>query len=94
MSEPIGPTETEPTKTKKITSVEKTKDPRKVEAGKNLATVSKQAKEREAEVKRETQREMDMQKCDSDIPISGFMAVVVSAVIVGAVVLDYRSKNS
>ena len=32
----------------KITSVEKTKDPRRVEAGKRLAMISKQAKERKA----------------------------------------------
>ena len=37
----------------KITSVEKVKDPRRVEAGKRLGMISKQAKERKALRERE-----------------------------------------
>ena len=39
--------------TEKITSVEKVKDPRRVEAGKRLGMISKQAKERKALRERE-----------------------------------------
>ena len=44
----------------KITSVEKVKDPRKVEAGKRLGMISKQAKERKA--LREREQEVEQNK--------------------------------
>lgn len=79
----------------KITSVEKTKDPRNVEAGKKLAAVSQQAKERKAQ--HAQQRELGMQRAvgsdDSNVPISGFMIAFAGGLIVGAVVLHYRSKE-
>ena len=45
--------------TEKITSVEKVKDPRRVEAGKRLGMISKQAKERKALREREVKEKND-----------------------------------
>ena len=44
--------------TEKITSVEKVKDPRRVEAGKRLGMISKQAKERKALREREQSKRL------------------------------------
>ena len=80
MSEPV-----------KITSVEKTKDPRRVEAGKKLGAISKQAKEKKAQ----RHVEEDMQK-SIDKPCGEFssLAAVLAAVVIGAIVLHYKSSSS
>ena len=62
----------------KITSVEKVKDPKRVEAGKKLGTMSKQAKEKKAS-----------QKIDVDefqIPSIDPLAIVGVIGVVGAIV--------
>ena len=80
MSEPV-----------KITSFEKTKDPRRVEAGKKLGAISKQAKEKKAQ----RHVEEDMQK-SIDKPCGEFssLAAVLAAVVIGAIVLHYKSSSS
>ena len=80
MSEPV-----------KITSVEKTKDPRRVEAGKKLGAISKQAKEKKAQ----KHAEEDMQN-SVDKPCGEFssLAAVLAAVVIGAIVLHYKSSSS
>ena len=80
MSEPV-----------KITSFEKTKDPRRVEAGKKLGAISKQAKEKKAQ----RHVEEDMQK-SVDKPcgeFSSLAAVLAGAVVIGAIVLHYKSSS-
>ena len=66
----------------KITSVEKVKDPKKVEAGKKLAAMSKQAKERKA-AERLTQKISDE---EFQIPSINPLAVVGVVGVVGVAV--------
>ena len=74
----------------KITSVEKVKDPKRVEAGKRLAAMSKQAKEKKA-VERSSQR---MSIDEFQIPSVNPLAVVGVVGVVGAVVYyKYFSEN-
>ena len=54
--------------TEKITSVEKVKDPRRVEAGKRLGMISKQAKERKALREREASAIKVKEKNDDWFP--------------------------
>ena len=54
--------------TEKITSVEKVKDPRRVEAGKRLGMISKQAKERKALREREASAVEAKEKNDDWFP--------------------------
>ena len=61
--------------TEKITSVEKVKDPRKVEAGKRLDMISKQAKERKALREREASAVKAKEKNDDWFPPIDFPVV-------------------
>ena len=67
--------------TEKITSVEKVKDPRRVEAGKRLGMISKQAKERKALREREVKEKND----DWFPPIDSIGSPVVGIGFVGLV---------
>ena len=70
----------------KITSVEKVKDPRRVEAGKRLGMISKQAKERKALREREQSAVKAKEKNDdwfSNISISSPVVGVGIAGLVG-----------
>ena len=67
--------------TEKITSVEKVKDPRRVEAGKRLGMISKQAKERKALREREVKEKND----DWFPPINSIGSPVVGIGFVGLV---------
>ena len=85
MSEPV-----------KITSVEKAKDPRRVEAGKKLGAISRQAKERKGD-REEQASEAKRASEASDIPcveLSSLAAVFVAAVVVGGIVLHYKTSSS
>ena len=74
----------------KITSIEKVKDPKKVEAGKRLAAVSKQAKEKKA-IERLSQK-MDVD--EFEIPSVNPLAVLGVVGVVGFVVYyKYFSKS-
>ena len=74
----------------KITSVEKVKDPKRVEAGKRLAAMSKQAKEKKA-VERLSQK---MSIDEFQIPSVNPLAVVGVVGVVGvAVYYRYFSEN-
>ena len=73
----------------KITSVEKAKDPKKVEAGKRLGAMSKQAKEKKASQKIETE-EFQIPSIDSVNPL----AVVGVVGVVGAVVYYKYFRSS
>ena len=74
----------------KITSVEKVKDPRRVEAGKKLAALSKQAKEKKASQKMSNE-EFQIPSTDSINPL----AVVGVVGLVGAIVYyKYFSNTS
>ena len=87
MSEPV-----------KITSVEKVKDPRRVEAGKKLGAISRQAKERkQANETSEAKQARQARSEASDIPcveLSSIAAVFVVSVVVGGIVLHYKSSQS
>ena len=87
MSEPV-----------KITSVEKVKDPRRVEAGKKLGAISRQAKERkQANETSEAKQARQARSEASDIPcveLSSLAAVFVAAVVVGGIVLHYKTSSS
>ena len=78
----------------KITSVEKVKDPKRVEAGKRLAAMSKQAKDKKA-VERLSQK---MSDDEFQIPTIGSvnpLALVGVVGVVGVVVYyEYFSKAS
>ena len=85
MSEPV-----------KITSVEKTKDPRRVEAGKKLGAISRQAKERKASEARQTQKQVEEAKEGSYIGVdksefSTLAAVFAAAAVIGVIAIQYRS---
>ena len=69
MSEPV-----------KITSVEKTKDPRRVEAGKKLRAISRQAKERKV---------LGVDRSE----FSTLAAVFAAAAVIGAIAIQYRSLS-
>ena len=74
----------------KITSVEKVKDPKRVEAGRRLAAMSKQAKDKKA-VERLSQKMPDIPTIDSVNPL----ALVGVVGVVGAVVYyKYFYKES
>ena len=76
----------------KITSVEKTKDPRRVEAGKRLGMISKQAKERKALERSEVVVDVSG-KNEWIFPASGYAGVVLVGAITG-LVLYYGSAYS
>ena len=74
----------------KITSVEKAKDPKRVEAGKKLGAMSKQAKEKKASQRIEIEDEFKVPSFDSIDPL----AVVGVVGVVGAIVYyKYFSKK-
>ena len=74
----------------KITSVEKVKDPKRVEAGKRLAAMSKQAKDKKAIDSLSQKMSIDEFQISSINPL----AVVGVAGVVGVVVYyKYFSKN-
>ena len=81
--------------TEKITSVEKVKDPRRVEAGKRLGMISKQAKERKALREREAPAAEVKEKNDDWFPGIGSSVVGVGiAGLVGlALYYTYVKKN-
>ena len=75
----------------KITSVEKTKDPRRVEAGKRLGVISKQAKERKAREQSEAHKaEHDVEKNEWTSPVVG---VVFAGAITGLILYYTYSKK-
>ena len=75
----------------KITSVEKTKDPRRVEAGKRLGVISKQAKERKAREQSEAYKaEHDVEKNEWPSPVVG---VVFAGAITGLILYYTYSKK-
>ena len=88
--------------TEKITSVEKVKDPRRVETGKRLGMISKQAKERKALREREASATEAKEKNDDWFPGAaspvvlkehGFAVVVGIAGLVGlALYFGYVKK--
>ena len=65
--------------TEKITSVEKVKDPRRVEAGKRLGMISKQAKERKLAQVREAKSAAEAKEKNDD----WFSNAFVSSPVVG-----------
>ena len=65
--------------TEKITSVVKTKDPRRVEAGKRLGMISKQAKEKKLAQMREASAELKASKAENN----WFSNVFVNSPVVG-----------
>ena len=72
--------------TEKITSVEKVKDPRRVEAGKRLGMISKQAKERKLAQMREASAAEAKEKNDDWFPpINSISSPVVGIGFVGLV---------
>ena len=71
--------------TEKITSVEKVKDPRRVEAGKRLGMISKQAKERKALREREQSAVKAKEKNDDWFPNALVSSPVVGIGFVGLV---------
>ena len=66
----------------KITSVEKVKDPKRVEAGKKLAAMSKQAKEKKAIEKLSQKMSVDEFQIPSINPLAVFGVVGVVGVVV------------
>ena len=80
--------------TEKITSVEKVKDPRRVEAGKRLGMISKQAKERKLAQVREASAAEAKEKNDDWFPSIGSPVVGIAFVgLVGlALYLGYNKK--
>ena len=84
-----SPTEAQVNETK-ITSVEKAKDPKRVEAGKKLGAMSKQAKEKKASQRIEIEDEFKVPSFDSIDPL----AVVGVLGVVGVIVYyKYFSKK-
>ena len=79
MSEPV-----------KITSVEKTKDPRRVEAGKKLGAISRQAKEKKAQRHAEEGSYVGVDKSE----FSTLAAVFAAAAVTGVIVIQYKSSSS
>ena len=74
----------------KITSVEKAKDPKSVEAGKKLGAMSKQAKEKKASQRVDIEDEFKVPSIDSVNPL----AVVGVLGVVGVIVYyKYFSKG-
>ena len=71
--------------TEKITSVEKVKDPRRVEAGKRLGMISKQAKERKLAQVREQSGAEVTEKNDDWFPNASISSPVVGVGIAGLV---------
>ena len=72
--------------TEKITSVVKTKDPRRVEAGKRLGMISKQAKERKlAQMREQSAVEVKEKNDDWFPPINSISSPVVGIGFVGLV---------
>ena len=69
----------------KITSVVKTKDPRRVEAGKRLGMISKQAKERKLAQVREASAAEAKEKNDDWFPNTSIGSPVVGIGFVGLV---------
>ena len=84
MSEPVKITSEEKT--------ERTKDPRRVEAGKKLGAISRQAKEKKA-----NREEANQALQASDTPYGEFSSVaafLVASVVVGGIVYHYKTKLS
>ena len=80
--------------TAKITSVVKTKDPRRVEAGKRLGMISKQAKERKAREQSERASEANKNEWFPPIGSIGSPAVGIGFVgLVGLVLYYAYSKK-
>ena len=75
--------------TEKITSVEKVKDPRRVEAGKRLGMISKQAKERKALREREQSVVKAKEKNDDWFPPIDFPVVGIGFVGLVGLALYY-----
>ena len=71
--------------TEKITSVEKVKDPRRVEAGKRLGMISKQAKERKLAQVREASAAEAKEKNDDWFPNALVSSPIVGVGIAGLV---------
>ena len=69
--------------TEKITSVVKTKDPRRVEAGKRLGMISKQAKEKKLAQMREASAEASAELKASKAENNWFSNVFVNTPVVG-----------
>ena len=73
----------------KITSVEKTKNPRRVEAGRKLAAISKQAKAKKAQLKAEETK-------DDVNPVgeySNLAMVFAGTIVIGAIALHFSRKT-
>ena len=75
----------------KITSVEKAKDPKRVEAGKKLGAMSKQAKEKKASQRIEIEDEFKVPSIDSIDPL---IVVGVFGVVGVVVYYKYFSKKN
>ena len=73
----------------KITSVEKAKDPKRVEAGKKLGAMSKQAKEKKASQKIDIEDEFQTPSINSVNPLA-----VVGVVGVVGVIVYYKYFNN
>ena len=82
----------EESKDVKITSVEKTKDPRRVEADKKLGAISRQAKERKAQKQVEEAKEGSYVGVDKS-EFSTLAAVFAAAAVIGVIVINYRSPS-
>ena len=84
---------TEDVKDAKITTVEKVKDPKKVEAGKKLAAISRQAKEKKAQLVSE--QSATNQQAEFQLPnVSSYNALaVVGAVGVVGMIVYYTYNN-
>ena len=84
MSEPVKITSEEKT--------ERTKDPRRVEAGKKLGAISRQAKEKKA-----NREEANQALQASDTPYGEFSSIaafLVASVVVGGIVYHYKTSQS
>ena len=66
MNEEIKTTDEQSSQNEKITSVVKTKDPRRVEAGKRLGMISKQAKEKKAREQSEQNKAVEVKEKNDD----------------------------
>ena len=77
----------------KITSVEKAKDPKRVEAGKKLGAMSKQAKEKKASQRIEIEDEFKVPSIDSIASLDPLAVVGVLGVVGVIVYYKYFSKK-
>ena len=90
--------ETKDTSDVKITTVEKVKDPKKVEAGKNLGAMSKQAKEKKAmeASSRMDRSEADLKNNESKFCLTNIDPLTAFGVlgVFGLVVYNFSKKSS